>query len=247
MLCHSESLLFKNAPSIDETIRVRFIKVLLLVFAVSTDVCLTPSAIAIETSTSIYCLRKHLATIIENPHRAKKLVRPIKTHIIKNGTSYYNASLTEQIAYLTHHVKGLEWDQAEYILRSVFEHPASTQKTRVVFGGSRVRGNSTPTSDLDVGIYDFGNNRVDKLIKKVNRQVSYGNFKIRLEETKIYEGNKTKEIPEILSPEEFFMRKGKASMPDGKIRKFKSSGFISLGADGTIVHVPAMQKHNPTN
>jgi len=197
---------------------------------------------AMERTTSPYCMRPYLEAITEHEHRPHEFVRSTRVHVLREGMMYSHATREEQISYLMNHVEGLDHEQAQYILEKIFNHPQSQSNTRVVFGGSRVRGNANMGSDLDVGVYGFANNPLNKLIKAVNERASNGTFKLFLETTKIYEGNQTSAIPLIVSPEEFFLRTGMRAKTEDELKEFTPSGFISIGADGTIVHVPAPKK-----
>jgi hypothetical protein len=198
-----------------------------------------PTAQALEPVLSPYCFRKYLASITEHEHRPHALVMSTRRHVLREGSMYTGATREEQIAYLLNQVQGLDREEAKFILDGVFEHPQSTAETRVVFGGSRVRGNPKSTSDLDVGVYGFANNPLNKLIKKVNERFERGEFNLPMETTKVLDGNATSSIPLIVSPEEFFLRTGMRSASEGELKMFSPSGFVSVGKDGTIVYVPA--------
>ena len=203
-----------------------------------------PSAYSYNQATSSYCFRNYLRDITPNEHRPAEMVRPLKIHIMREGSLYRNATLEEQVNYVSNMLQEVPREEVEFILKSVFEHPQATENTRVVFGGSRVRGNAKAASDLDVGVYGFENNPLNKLIKKVNDRVERGEFKIPLEKTKIMNGNETPSIPKIISPEEFFLRTGQVSHTTDELKQFVPSGFISIGKDGTIVQVPAPKLEN---
>jgi hypothetical protein len=193
---------------------------------------------AVEIQTSPYCLRDLLKTILVNDHRTNELVRPLRAHVLKTARAYKGVTLDEQVDYLVQYVQGLNEADARAILKIVSEYPNRPANARVVFGGSRVRGTSRPESDLDLGFFGFGRNQVDKIIKKINSRNEQGVFSIPVETTKIYETNETPFIPRIQSPEEFFMRSGAGWSSSGKMKDFTPSGFISIGMDGTILHVP---------
>jgi predicted nucleotidyltransferase len=199
----------------------------------------TLNSVALERATSSYCMRPYLEAITPHEHRPHDLVRSTRVHLMREGSMYTHATREEQIAYLMNHVEGLEHEQAAFILDRVFNHAQALPNARVVFGGSRVRGNAHVGSDLDIGVYGFPNNPLNKLIKAVNERASNGSFKLFLETTKIYDGNQTATIPLIVSPEEFFLRTGTRAKTEGELKAFTPSGFISISADGTIVHVPA--------
>ena len=198
---------------------------------------------AITRSKAIFCLRSLLASITLNEHRPLSWVHRVRAHILRNGSQYKNATFKEQVDYVVEHIQGLDRAEAESILSTVFTHPNADAHVRVVFGGSRVRGNAHVGSDLDVGAFGFGKNRLESLIKKVNKKVEQGEFKIPLETTKIFENNQTENIPIILSPEEFFLRTGRRAHTEEELKEFTPSGFISVGKDGTIIHVPPPSFH----
>jgi predicted nucleotidyltransferase len=199
-----------------------------------------PVASAMEPQKSLFCLRDLLKTVLVNPHRDERMVRPIQQHILKNAKAFKGATREEQIQYLVKNVQGLGEQEAREILKIADEYPNRAPNARVVFGGSRVRGNATHQSDLDLGFFGFSRNQVNKIIKKINARKRQGVLPIPVETTKIYEMNETPFIPLIRSPEEFFMRAGEARTANGKLKDFTPSGFISIGMDGTVTHVPPL-------
>lgn len=75
--------------------------------------------------------------------------RPRKTTVIQTS------GIEEQIDYLTEQIPGLPRDQARVLLEKAYSKDSS-----VVFGESRVRGNYTADSDLDVGFGGLTANQV---------------------------------------------------------------------------------------
>ena len=119
-------------------------------------------------------------------------------------------------------------------LQIIFDN-AFARDSSVVLGGSRVRGNAGPGSDVDVG---FGNpavkNQVGKIIKKAN--AVDGGLPIE-DRVKIVSGNETPNIPRMTSPEEFFMRSGTRTEPGRVGEPFFPSGYRSYSPNGDVVQV----------
>ena len=108
-----------------------------------------------------------------------------------------------------------------------------------MIGGSRVRGNHTDISDIDVG---YGNLSI-RNTQRTNKQITDDSKNIEgvlnLEQTRICPGNCIPSIPEIKSPEEFFQRSGIRSDKDIKAgQPCEPSGSISVYPDGEIVIIP---------
>ena len=107
-------------------------------------------------------------------------------------------------------------------------------RTSVVFGGSRVRGDFGPESDLDVGFGSLTKSQARKILGKAEDTGG-----LPLEKTLIVPGNKTRSIPEIRTPEEFFQRSGTRVAPDHRAgESFIPSGSITVRPDGSIVFTP---------
>lgn len=136
----------------------------------------------------------------------------------------------EQLRHLTEHVHGLSEEQARSILDEAFSKGSS-----VVFGGSRVRGDFRPDSDLDVGFGSLSKSQAGKLIARQNAKFGDQPGHLQLESTRIVPGNETPNIPRIESPEEFFRRTGVRSDPGREGEPFQPSGSITYNPDGTIV------------
>lgn len=135
----------------------------------------------------------------------------------------------EQIQHAIQNVGGLGEAQARMIMAEAFKRGSSA-----VFGGSRVRGDFTPESDVDVGFGSLTNNQANKLIKKVNGVADNDPSWLRMEETKIIPGNETPNIPRIESPEEFFARSGNRQPDDKGGAPYTPSGSHTYAPDGSI-------------
>lgn len=115
-------------------------------------------------------------------------------------TSLQFGSIHEQAGFLAANVPGLSPPQAPSILEAGISRSSS-----VVFGGSRVRGNFTEASDLDVG---FGNlsERPQRVIGSINNQ-GHG---LTLERLTIVPGNRRR--PSTRSPARRSSSKGPVSV-----------------------------------
>lgn len=123
-------------------------------------------------------------------------------------------------------IPGLTREQAEVILRGAFSRDSSA-----VFGGSRVRGDFGPESDLDVGFGSLSTSQAGKVIDKAS-EVPGG---LPMEQTRIVPGNTPPNIPTITSPEDFFMQSGVRGGGDPKAgQPYGPSGYRSYGPDGSI-------------
>ncbi|WP_437945443.1 DUF6531 domain-containing protein [Sorangium sp. So ce296] len=131
----------------------------------------------------------------------------------------------EQIDHAVKNIPGLTEDQARLIMNESFKRNSSA-----VFGGSRIRGNFRPDSDLDVGFGGLSKAQAGKVIDKANELGP-----LSIETTRIVPGNGTSNIPVIESPEEFFMREGVRSDPGRVGERFVPSGYIAYHPDGRIV------------
>jgi RHS repeat-associated protein len=135
-------------------------------------------------------------------------------------------TLQTAIDHAVDNIPGLTREQAEVILRGAFSRDSSA-----VFGGSRVRGNFGPGSDLDVGFGSLSASQASKVIDKAS-QVPGG---LPMEQTRIVPGNTPPNIPTITSPEDFFMQSGVRAGGDPKAgQAYGPSGYISYGPDGSI-------------
>lgn len=135
-------------------------------------------------------------------------------------------SAGEQAKFLANHVPGLTEAHATTILEAAFERDSSA-----VFGGSRVRGDFTSASDLDVGWGNLSERQAQRAIKKINKM----DFDVKLEQLTIVPGKETATIRKIESPEEFFQRSGVRAGGDLKAgQPYRPSGSITATSDGKI-------------
>jgi RHS repeat-associated protein len=130
----------------------------------------------------------------------------------------------EQVQHAVKNIMGLTEDQARLIMTKAFDRDSS-----VVFGGSRVRGNAGPNSDLDVGFGSLSKAQAGKIIKQASDAGP-----LALEKTQIVPGNGTSNLPTIQSPEEFFSRSGQRSDPGRQGEPFSPSGSLTYNPDGSI-------------
>ena len=109
------------------------------------------------------------------------------------------------------------------------------RNTSIVIGGSRVRGNATPKSDIDIGFGHLNPNQAGKAISQIQRNSAQIPGALQVEDTRIVPGNETKNIPRIPSPEEFFQRRGTRVGRDGKAgQPFHPSGSVTIHPNGII-------------
>ena len=140
-------------------------------------------------------------------------------------------TIDEQAEFLSKAVNGLPKEQAKIILDI-----SKRKNTSVIFGGSRVRGNFSNVSDVDIGFGSLNSNQADKTIKQITKQSSGITNALQLEETRIVPGNKTRTISEIKTPEEFFQRSGIRSGSDSKAGQiYQPSGSITVTVEGKII------------
>ncbi len=135
----------------------------------------------------------------------------------------------EQLQHATQNVGGLGEAQARLIMTEAFKRGSS-----VVFGGSRVRGNYTPTSDVDVGFGSLSPSQAGKVIDKVNTAGANDPSFLPMETTKIVPGNQTPHIARIESPEEFFARSGNRRPEDKGGAPYTPSGSHTYNPDGSM-------------
>ncbi|VTR97038.1 Rhs family protein OS=Vibrio vulnificus (strain CMCP6) GN=VV2_0425 PE=4 SV=1 [Tuwongella immobilis] len=139
-------------------------------------------------------------------------------------------TVDEQAKFLAENVPGLTQEQAKLLLTE-----AQSRNSSVVIGGSRVRGNHGPTSDLDVGYGSLSSQQAKKVNEKVSKLGP-----LKLEETRIVPGYESEAIPKITTPEEFFQRSGVRSMQD--INKpgqpYGPSGSITVTPQGEVIIIP---------
>ncbi len=147
-------------------------------------------------------------------------------------------SREQQVAELTKRVAGLEAKQAEDILQLAFD---GKNKTRVVFGGSRVRGDfrglSDPKgpSDIDIGFGDLTKNQATKLIKKIKERTG----PLAPEEFQIVPGRPVAGGNPVSTPEEFFQRSGVRTAGDRAGEAFEPSGSVTVTPDGQVIILQA--------
>jgi hypothetical protein len=145
-------------------------------------------------------------------------------------TTLQLGSRTEQVEFLTQNVPGLTATHADAILEAAFSRGSSA-----VFGGSRVRGDSTPSSDIDVGWGSLSTRQAQRVIDNLNKQ----GFDLRLEATPIVPGYSSRSIETITTPELFFQRSGIRSASDPRAGEpYGPSGSITVTKDGKVILVP---------
>ena len=155
--------------------------------------------------------------------RHARSLKQLKPRVIKTS------GIDEQLDILVKEIPGLEKKQARVILEQAYK-----RKSSAVFGGSRVRGNFKPDSDLDVGFGNLSKSQARKVIDKAKKVDG-----LDIEETLIVPGNETQNIPKISTPEEFFQRSGTRSGLDPRAGEaYSASGSITANPDGTIVIAP---------
>jgi predicted nucleotidyltransferase len=126
-------------------------------------------------------------------------------------------------------VPGTESNQVRLLLEKAFEKESS-----VVLGGSRVRGTYQVTSDLDVGFNNLTANQAAKLTKKISE---VGPLQLE-EKIRIVSGNTPRNVPKIVSPEEFFQRVGRRVAVDEKAGQvFLPSGSLTV-TPGKVTFIP---------
>ena len=164
-------------------------------------------------------------------NRYSNTVNGTTTQEVGNASQIIKTNgMEEQLDFLVDTIPGLSREQAEVILDGSYKRGST-----VVFGGSRVRGNSTEFSDLDIGFGSLTSSQAGKVIKAAEK-VEGG---LTIESTKIIPGNYTENIPVIESPEEFFQRNGSRNYPDSKgSMDIVPSGSITVYPSGEIVVIP---------
>jgi large repetitive protein len=169
-----------------------------------------------------YVVGAHLEGEVLQSRRPQVLLPPAEP-----GQSH--AALDAQLDLATSKIPGLERPQASLILEEAFG-----KNSTVVIGGSRVRGNFGPKSDLDVGFGGLNSKQIEQVVKKADAVGP-----LVLEKTRIFPGNKTKNIEKIRSPEEFFQRTGVRASLDPKAGQiYTPSGSYTFSPDGSVVYWP---------
>jgi hypothetical protein len=141
----------------------------------------------------------------------------------------------QQIEYVMANVQGLSREQTEFLLKAVHKRDGS-----VVFGGSRVRGaarvdpEGKVISDLDVGFEGLTRGQINGIMNDFNKKFG-GSTKTKIiEHNWIYPGSTPRGIPEIVSPEEFFLRSGARADGPKSGQPFGPSGYIKVKPDGGV-------------
>jgi RHS repeat-associated protein len=138
-------------------------------------------------------------------------------------------SVDEQAKFLSENVPDLTQEQAKLLLTE-----AQSRGSSVVIGGSRIRGNHGPNSDLDVGYGSLSSNQAKKVNEKVSKLGP-----LKLEETRIVPGYESEVIPKITTPEEFFQRSGVRGPKDPKPgQPYVPSGSITVTPQGEVIIIP---------
>ncbi|RLC09399.1 MAG: hypothetical protein DRI57_22185 [Deltaproteobacteria bacterium] len=139
--------------------------------------------------------------------------------------------IEKQIQYLAENIPGITEEQARPLLEEGYKRNSS-----IVFGGSRVRGDYRPDSDLDVGFGSLKERQAQRVIHRINKIGP-----LRLEShIQIVPGKKTESVPQIISPEEFFQRSGTRSSNDPRAGEpYLPSGSVTVTPDGEILIIPA--------
>jgi hypothetical protein len=151
------------------------------------------------------------------------------------ATGYVRVQLrlapAQQADYLLANVQGLTREQAEWMLAELRKRGGA-----LVFGGSRVTGTATAASDIDVGFEGMSSAKVNRFMNDFNKQFTGSSKNKIIEHNWIYPGSKPRTIPEIVSPEEFFLRSGVRGQTDGAKagQPFGPSGYVKVTADGLV-------------
>jgi RHS repeat-associated protein len=141
------------------------------------------------------------------------------------GFTIQSEGVAQQTDYFTESIPGITPAQAALLLNKAF-----SRGSNVVVGGSRVRGNYKPGSDLDVGFDSLSASHAGKVKGPVTKLGP-----LKLEPTQIVPGNETLNIPEIQSAGEFFQRSGVRVAPDPRAGEpFEPSGSITFEPGGAI-------------
>jgi RHS repeat-associated protein len=147
------------------------------------------------------------------------------------------SDLDAHIAMATERIPGLTKEQARIILEGAYKNDSTA-----VFGGSRVRGNYKPESDLDVGYGSMTENQAVKLNKRATKVGP-----LTLEKLQIVPGKQTQYIEEITTPEEFFQRSGTRAPtdPGGPGEPYEGSGSYTFEPGGSVVYTPPQSASPP--
>jgi hypothetical protein len=131
------------------------------------------------------------------------------------------------------YVAGLSREQAQFILETARkgQHPTS-----VTFGGSRVRGNYGPASDVDIGFDELTMNQATKLIGKIRRNARETGG-VMPEEFQIVPGRSVQGAAPIQSSAEFFQRSGIRTAGPRAGEPFGPSGYVTFTPNGRVILV----------
>ena len=147
-----------------------------------------------------------------------------------------NMNIKEQLKYIVENIPGFTEKQAKFLLEEAFKRNSS-----VILGGSRIRGDYRPDSDLDVGFGSLSKRKTQRVVHKVNKMGPL-NLESHIQ---IIPGNKTETVPEIKEPEEFFQRSGIRGGNDPRAGEpYLPSGSVTLTPDGEIVIIPPGKDDN---
>lgn len=175
-------------------------------------------------------IQKNFLEAISDSNAVNNTNKPKIWDKYPNGGVIKFNSIDEQIEFLTDNVPGLTKEQSKKLLEFAFQRDSS-----VTIGGSRIRGNYTDLSDLDVGFSKLSNGQYKRLIDSINKMdgVKFEN------KIKLIVGNETSNIPKIESMEEFFQRSGTRLKPDSSgSHELTPSGSITLTKDGLVKIIP---------
>lgn len=149
------------------------------------------------------------------------------------GKVIKTSGVDDQAKALAKRVPGLKKGQAQDILEESFK-----RKSSATIGGSRVRGDFKPTSDLDVGFGELTERQGKRVVHKLNKPKRPGQLQLE-DKISIVPGKQTATVPKIKSPQEFFQRSGTRAGCDPKAgERFKPSGSITAKPDGTLTIEP---------
>ena len=153
--------------------------------------------------------------------------------IVSRETILTGLSRQEQVDLLVNNVEGLTSVQANKLLDLLQKY----KPNRIVIGGSRVRGNPNSASDLEVGFDGILQQKLTDFAYEYNKSM-YGSSQYvgagAIKDRFILSGKQLNNIPDIINPEEFFMRTGIRPPSEGS-RPFGPSGYISIDLNGKII------------
>ena len=144
-----------------------------------------------------------------------------------------------QIDYLTTNVQGLTSEQADFLIQKIVEERGGS----LIFGGSRVRGNAQTnaagnvTSDIDLGFSGISRNQFTRVRNAFNERFGSDAFPNgMIEHNFIFPGSESQSMPDIVTPEEFFLRSGVRSEtdPNHPSEVYSPSAYIKIQPDGMV-------------